>query len=83
MTKVSFYDNIDGVETFGKLFFAEIHTFEEELHSEIERIAIMNELPINWIYPRKANYIFQKYYKNKRWSHTSQYAPPLFFISSK
>ena len=44
-------DNFDGVETFGKLFFAEIHTFEKELHSEIEKIAIMNELPINWTYP--------------------------------
>jgi 8-oxo-dGTP pyrophosphatase MutT (NUDIX family) len=35
-------DNFDGKETFGKLFFAEIHTFEKDLHSEIEKIAIMN-----------------------------------------
>lgn len=44
-------DNFDGKETFGKLFFAEIHTFEKDLHSEIEKIAIMNELPLNWTYP--------------------------------
>ena len=44
-------DNFDGRETFGKLFFADIHTFEKELHSEIEKIAIMDELPINWTYP--------------------------------
>lgn len=44
-------DNFDGTETFGKLFFSDIHTFEKELHSEIEKIAIMDELPINWTYP--------------------------------
>ena len=44
-------DNFDGKETFGKLFFAEIHTFEKDLHSEIEKIAIVNELPLNWTYP--------------------------------
>ena len=44
-------DNFDGMETFGKLFFSDIHTFEKELHSEIEKIAIMDELPINWTYP--------------------------------
>ena len=44
-------DNFDGMETFGKLFFSDIHTFEKELHSEIEKIAIMDELPTNWTYP--------------------------------
>ena len=38
-------------ELFGKLYVAEIHTFEKELHSEIERIAIMDELPERWTYP--------------------------------
>jgi 8-oxo-dGTP diphosphatase len=40
-----------GVETFGKLFYAEIKRFEEELHSEIEKIFILDELPSNWTYP--------------------------------
>lgn len=40
-------DNFDGMETFGKLFFSDIYTFEKELHSEIEKIAIMDELPIS------------------------------------
>jgi len=44
-------DNFDGIETFGKLFYADIHTFERELHSEIEKIAIMDELPKSWTYP--------------------------------
>ena len=44
-------DNFDGAESFGKLYVAEIHTFGKELHSEIERIAIMDELPERWTYP--------------------------------
>ena len=44
-------DNFNGMETFGKLFFADIHTFEEKLHSKIEKIEIMDELPISWTYP--------------------------------
>ena len=43
--------NFDGKETFGMLYYADIHTFEEELHSEIERISIMEELPEKWTYP--------------------------------
>jgi Xanthosine triphosphate pyrophosphatase len=38
-------------ETFGMLFFAEIETFEEELHSEMEYIILTEELPNNWTYP--------------------------------
>lgn len=41
----------DGEESFGMLYFAEIKTFEKELHSEIERIYIMEHLPENWTYP--------------------------------
>ena len=44
-------DNFDGKESFGMLFFADIKCFEAELHSEIERIAIMDELPEMWTYP--------------------------------
>lgn len=44
-------DNFDGAETFGMLFYADVFSFEAELHSEIERIAIMDELPSEWTYP--------------------------------
>ena len=44
-------DNFDGEETFGKLFFAQVEEFEEELHSEIEKIVITDELTENWTYP--------------------------------
>ncbi len=38
-------------ETFGKLYFAEVSEFEEELHSEIEKIIFTEELVTNWTYP--------------------------------
>lgn len=33
------------------LYFADIHKFEEELHSEIEKIIITSQLPNDWTYP--------------------------------
>lgn len=44
-------DNFNGLETFGMLFFADIISFEKELHSEIERIFLLRALPDNWTYP--------------------------------
>lgn len=44
-------DSFDEEETFGKLFYAQVEEFEEELHSEMEKIVIMDELPENWTYP--------------------------------
>ncbi len=44
-------DNYNGEESFGMLFFADIKCFEAELHSEIEKIEIMDELPKRWTYP--------------------------------
>lgn len=38
-------------ETFGMLYFADITVFEKELHSEIEKIIISDELPEKWTYP--------------------------------
>ena len=43
--------NGTGEETFGMLYYAEIETFEEELHSEIEKIILVDELPTEWTYP--------------------------------
>lgn len=41
----------DEEETFGMLFYADIRTFEKELHSEIEKIVITEEFINNWTYP--------------------------------
>ncbi len=43
------YNN--GEESFGMLFFADIKHFEKELHSEVERIVLMDELPKKLTYP--------------------------------
>ncbi len=40
-----------GQETFGMLYYAEVTSFEAELHSEIERIILTEDLVENWTYP--------------------------------
>ena len=45
-------DKLEGNrESFGMLFFADVKCFETELHSEIEKITIIEELPEKWTYP--------------------------------
>lgn len=41
----------DNQETFGMLYFADINDFESELHSEIEKIYLLDDLPSEWTYP--------------------------------
>lgn len=43
-------ENIDE-EIFGMLFTAKIFAFDDELHSEMERILITDTLVDNWTYP--------------------------------
>ena len=43
--------NRSGEETFGMLFFADIHSFERELHSEMESVFFFDTLPSEWTYP--------------------------------
>ena len=38
-------------ESYGMLFVADIFAFEEDLHSEIEKILITEQLVENWTYP--------------------------------
>lgn len=44
-------DNFDGEETFGMLYYADIKAFEQELHSEIEKILITEKFVEQWTYP--------------------------------
>ncbi len=44
-------DDNDSEETFGMLYFADINAFESELHSEIEKIYLLDDLPSEWTYP--------------------------------
>ncbi len=43
--------NESGKETFGMLYFSNVTSFETELHSEIERIVFLDDLPDRWTYP--------------------------------
>ena len=43
--------NETGEETYGMLFFVDIKTFENELHSEMEKVLITDTLVENWTYP--------------------------------
>ena len=52
--------NFDGQETFGMLFYADVKTFENELHSEIERTVIQDELPAAWTYPEIQPYLLRE-----------------------
>lgn len=53
-------DNFDGRESFGMLFFADIKSFETELHSEIERIMVTEEMPERWTYPEIQPYLMKE-----------------------
>ena len=57
--------NDTGEETFGLLCFAEITEFAQELHSEIEKVVIMDELPENWTYPLIQPKLIEKYLQIK------------------
>lgn len=43
--------NASGEESFGLLCCAQISEFSGELHSEMEKVVLMEELPENWTYP--------------------------------
>lgn len=44
--------NESGDETYGMLYFADIKRFEKELHSEMEKVRLFNELPDALTYPQ-------------------------------
>lgn len=44
-------DAFDGKETFGMLFYADVTCVEKELHSEIEKIMLADEMPEKLTYP--------------------------------
>ena len=43
--------NESGEESYGMLYYADIEEFESELHSEIEKVVLFDELPDQWTYP--------------------------------
>ena len=58
--------NDTGEETYGLLCFAEITEFDKELHSEMEKVVLLDELPENWTYPLIQPKLIEKYLAMKR-----------------
>ena len=58
--------NDTGEETFGLLCFAEITEFAKELHSEMEKVVLADELPKNWTYPLIQPKLIEKYLQMKK-----------------
>ncbi len=63
-------ENDTGEESFGLLCFAEITEFEKELHSEIEKVMLMDKLPENWTYPLIQPKLIEKYLIMERENYT-------------
>ena len=45
--------------------FAEITEFAKELHSEMEKVVLMDKLPENWTYPLIQPKLIEKYLQVK------------------
>ena len=56
-------DNFNNKETFGMLYYAEIFEFENELHSEIEKIVLSDNLTEHWTYPQIQPFLIKEYQK--------------------
>lgn len=52
--------NSNGNETFGMLFYAEVHSFKDILEDEIEKIEFFSNLPSNLTYPEIQPYLYNK-----------------------
>lgn len=55
--------NETGEETFGMLYYADIKSFDGELHSEIERIELLSDLPTAWTYPLIQPFLIEEYWR--------------------
>ena len=62
--------NDTGEESFGMLYFAEITEFAKELHSEMEKVILMDELPENWTYPLIQPKLIEKYMQIENQSYS-------------
>ena len=62
--------NDTGEESFGMLYFAEITEFAKELHSEMEKVILMDELPENWTYPLIQPKLIEKYMQLEKQSYS-------------
>ena len=58
--------NQTGDEAYGMLFYANIETFESELHSEMESVSFFDTLPTEWTYPLIQPLLIDEYLRRKK-----------------
>lgn len=58
--------NQTGEETYGMLFFANIKTFENELHSEMECVSLFDNFPTEWTYPLIQPLLIAEYLRREK-----------------
>ena len=58
--------NKSGEETYGMLFFAEIFSFEDELHSEMEKIVFLDSQPEAMTYPLIQPLLIKEFEKREK-----------------
>ena len=57
--------NETGEETYGMIFFADIKTFEDVLHSEMESVLLFDTLPTEWTYPLIQPLLIEEYLRRQ------------------
>lgn len=57
--------NESGEECYGMLYVAEIETFQGELHSEMEQVLLLEELPTKWTYPEIQPLLVEEYLRRE------------------
>lgn len=55
--------NETGEETYGMLYFADIKSFDAEIHSEMEKVVLFDDLPKEWTYPLIQPLLIEEYQK--------------------
>lgn len=57
--------NQSGEECHGMLYASEIESFQGELHSEMERVLLLDQLPTRWTYPDIQPQLVEEYVRRK------------------
>ena len=57
--------NETGEETYGMLYFADIHSFSSALDSEMEAVKLFDSLPSEWTYPLIQPLLIVEYLRRK------------------
>lgn len=61
--------NKTGEESYGMLYYADIKTFENDLHSEMEKVLLLDTLPDDWTYPLIQPLLIDEYERRRRSNH--------------